>query len=116
MRSPPPPDLITVYTGSHGSVSVLEGILQAEGIPSLVPDRLTKTLDPFITGSSPLDLRLQVPSDRLAGAREIVTRAFPAPKPLAPRRVRVRWLRAIALLVLPTVLLQLLALLDALGI
>jgi hypothetical protein len=115
MRTSPPLDLVTVYSGSHARVVVLEGLLDAEGIPNFVPDRMMKTVDPFLTGSSPLELRLKVPATHLAAARELVARAFPEPEPRAPRSVRIRWLWLAALRLLPIVGVLLLELLDTLG-
>ena len=91
MSTADPRDFVTVYTGSHTRVVVLEGLLEAEGIMSFVPDRMLKTADPFITGANPLDLHLQVPTPDVAAAQELIAREFPVPAPPASRLVRIRW-------------------------
>ena len=65
-------DLVTIYAGAPWRVALIEAELAAEGVPCFVPDRLTKTLDPFITGSNALDLRLEVPENFAADARAIL--------------------------------------------
>lgn len=65
-------DLVTVYYGPIWKILLIEGRLEAEGIPVLVPDRMIKTIDPFITGSNSLDLRLQVPSKYADAARALL--------------------------------------------
>ena len=95
MRSSPLPDLVTVYVGPHARVAVLEGLLAAVGIPSFVPDRMLKTIDPFITGANPLDLRLQVPTQFVArtltllATDETVTRDEAERDPEAARSLEV---------------------------
>lgn len=97
-------DLTTVFAGPPWLVMLLEGRMEAAGIPSFVPDRLVKTIDPFITGASPLDLRLQVPAAHLADARALVEeyeaeerRAAAVPSPEAAELAvdrhgrRIRW-------------------------
>ncbi|MDA1261098.1 MAG: hypothetical protein O3A20_10830 [Planctomycetota bacterium] len=71
-RSDAPLDLVTVYTGPMWRVLLLEGRLLAEGIPVLVPDRMIKTIDPFITGANAFDLRLQVPAENAKAATVII--------------------------------------------
>lgn len=99
MRTEPALEYVTVYCGSHARVTVLEGLLAAEGIPCFVPDRLVKTVDPFITGASALELRLQVPAPFEAAARDVVVQGFPLPEPAAaPRQHRLwRWLALLLL-------------------
>ncbi len=87
MRGTDPHDLTTIYVGSHASVAALEGVLEAEGIPTFVPDRMMKTMDPFITGYAPLELALQVQNCHEAEARALLGQnSPPAPIP-QPRRV-----------------------------
>jgi hypothetical protein len=81
MAQPPPLELVTVFVGSHARVAVLEALLADSGIPCFVPDRITKTMDPFITGVAPLDLRLQVPTPQVSAAMELIGREFPAAAP-----------------------------------
>lgn len=76
-------DLVTVYAGPVWRVLLLEGEFAAEGIPCLVPDRMIKTIDPFITGANALDLRLQVPAEHAEAARALIA-AHAAEKSAAP--------------------------------
>lgn len=102
MRDTQPLELTTVYVGSHASVAALEGLLEAEGIPTFVPDRMTKTADPFITGYAPLELMLQVPNRHEAEARALVAQNSP-PAP-APRATRIAWRWIALLMLLPMVI------------
>ena len=52
--------LVTVHSGSLWEVELLAGLLEGAGIPTFLPDHLTKRVDPFITGANPLTARLQV--------------------------------------------------------
>lgn len=52
--------LVTIHVGSLWEVELVAGRLEAEGIPTFLPDHLTKRVDPFITGANPLQARLQV--------------------------------------------------------
>lgn len=78
-----PADLVLVFAGPVWRVSLLEGRLASAGIPCFVPDRMMKTIDPFVTGGSALDLQLLVPSELLEEAREMVE-AFAAEERPAP--------------------------------
>lgn len=80
MQDEAPLELVTVYSGPVWRVLLLEGRLEAEGIPALVPDRIIKTIDPFITGANALELRLQVPSRHLAAARAVIAEDAPEPR------------------------------------
>jgi hypothetical protein len=113
VRRDPPLEFVTVYVGSHASVTALEGVLEAEGIPTFVPDRLMKSVDPFITGGHPLALSLQVPGPYEQDARALV--ASQSPAPLASRPTRRAWRWAALLLILPIVLILGFELLDRLA-
>lgn len=103
MTTAPPLDLVTIFVGSHERVAVLETVLAAEGIPSFVPDRMTKVWDPFITGAGPFELRLQVPTPHVAAAREIAATFEPlAPARPAAARQRRRWLVVLLLVLGPS--------------
>lgn len=108
MTTAPPLDLVTIYAGSHARVAVLETVLAAEGIPSFVPDRMTKVWDPFITGAGPFELRLQVPTPYVAAAREIAATFEPQRSPM-PTPQRRRWLVVLLLMLGPYALLPLLS-------
>jgi hypothetical protein len=113
MRGTQPLELTTVYVGSHASVAALEGLLEAEGIPTFVPDRMTKTADPFITGYSPLELMLQVPNRHEAEARALV--ALNSPPAPAPRPMRIAWRWIALLMLLPMALAAVAELLEVLN-
>lgn len=89
MRNDPPLELVTVYVGTHARVAALEGLLEAEGIPTFVPDRMMKTMDPFITGYAPLELALQVQNRHEAEARALLGQV-PPPAPI-PQPRRAAW-------------------------
>lgn len=74
----PPLELITVFVGSHSRVSLLEGLLAAEGIPHFVPDRTIAFVYPFFTGANSNELALQVPTPHVPAARALIDREFPA--------------------------------------
>jgi hypothetical protein len=65
---------VTVFTGPPLEVELMQGRLEAEGFLAFQPDRLTKTVDPFITGPNPLEVRLQVPDDAASAARALIER------------------------------------------
>lgn len=100
MAAAPALDLVTVYVGSHARVAVLEALLANSGIPCFVPDRITKTMDPFITGEAPLDLRLQVPTPHVSAALELIGREFPATAPPRSGKSVRGWIWVLMLLVL----------------
>jgi hypothetical protein len=104
MTAAPPLELVTIFTGSHERVVVLESLLAAEGIPSFVPDRMTKVWDPFITGGSPLALCLQVPTPHVAAARAIAVGFETPPAPPAVRSHRRRWVVVLLLILGPSAL------------
>ena len=62
-------DWVNVFAGDPGEVEVLAGRLEAEGYTTFVPDRTTKVVDPFSTGSQPLLWQLQVPRAYAPGAQ-----------------------------------------------
>ena len=65
-------DWVTIFMGEPWRVALLEGELESAGILTLVPDRMIKTIDPFITGANPFALRLQVPNFQCAAALEVI--------------------------------------------
>jgi len=80
---------VTVRVGLPGSIAALRVALEANGIPTFVPDEAMKSWDPFITGANALDSRLQVPSSRLEEARAILDEGReerPAPDPAQQAR------------------------------
>ncbi len=66
---------ITVHVGPPWEVEMLGGMLEQAGFPVFLPDRATKSVDPFITGFAPLSSRLQVPSGEVEAAQEVLRRA-----------------------------------------
>ncbi|MCA8961559.1 MAG: DUF2007 domain-containing protein [Planctomycetes bacterium] len=50
-----------IRTGPIAEVTVLQAVLESEGIPTFVPDQNMKVIDPFITGINAFDVRLMVP-------------------------------------------------------
>jgi hypothetical protein len=77
---------VTVYSGSRSAALVVQTALEARGIPTYLPDEQMKVIDPFITGSNPFDVRLQVPSDLVREAREVL----PPPRAPSVRAVELR--------------------------
>lgn len=78
---------VTIFMGEPWRVALLEGELESAGILTLVPDRVIKTIDPFITGANALDLRLQVPAFQQTAALDLLAQAElerPAPEALTP--------------------------------
>lgn len=63
---------VTVHVASMSQVLVLRALLENSDIPTFVPDESMKTIDPFVTGFSPLEVRLQTPASQVALAREIL--------------------------------------------
>jgi len=64
--------LTTVFAGPLWRVMLMEISFKAEGIACFVPDRLTKIINPFVTGANALDLRLQVSSEHAEAALAVV--------------------------------------------
>jgi len=94
----------TVYTGVPSSIWAHQSALEAEGIPTFVPDEWMKTWDPMVTAPSSLDAQLQVPSSQVDAAREILAvsrvRRVPSDPASQADRIAVRIGFASALLVL----------------
>src|SRR5689334_13126081 len=65
---------VTILEAPRPRVEVVRGLLDAEGIATFVPDDLTKTVDPFITGGNAFTVTLQVPADDLERARAVAAR------------------------------------------
>jgi hypothetical protein len=59
-REDDPNRLVTVHVGPAWEVDLRAMVLTEAGIDIFTPDRMTKAMDPFITGANPLDSRLQV--------------------------------------------------------
>ena len=53
--------MVTVHTGPIWEVQLLQGRLEADGIPAYIPDAGIKQLQPFLTGAGAFAVRLQVP-------------------------------------------------------
>ncbi|MGE3164024.1 MAG: hypothetical protein AB7O52_03905 [Planctomycetota bacterium] len=54
------------------TAGMFRALLEDEGVPTFVPDEFMKTIDPFITGVSPLDVCLQVPAPAATRALEVL--------------------------------------------
>jgi len=80
---------VTVSVGNPGVVMAQRAALEANGIPTFVPDEAMKAWDPLITGANALDSRLQVPASTLEEARRILGQngeARPPPTPIEEAR------------------------------
>jgi len=83
-RKDDPHRLVTVHVGPLWDVELLAMQLEEAGIDAFLPDKMTKTVDPFITGANPLDTRLQVRADDAEQASAIVEEARARLKAAAP--------------------------------
>jgi hypothetical protein len=89
---------VPVFEGSMPEVLVLQSSCEAGGIPTFVPDLNLAYLDTSARGGNIFSLKLMVPEDRLADARELVPEAKrpaipqvePEPSELARMGSRVR--------------------------
>ena len=64
--------MTTIHAGPLWEVQLLQGKLDEEGIPSFIPDELTKRVDPFITGANALNVQLQVRQADVARAEPFI--------------------------------------------
>ena len=80
-RTPDPHRLVTVHAGPAWDVELLAMQLDGAGIDSFQPDKMTKTVDPFITGPNPLSSRLQVRVADAEQATKIIEEARERLKP-----------------------------------
>ncbi len=70
---------ITVFEGPAAKAAFLRGLLESHDIDCVVPDELTKLVDPFITGANPFQVRLQVrEADALRAGEVLTSAAVPA--------------------------------------
>ena len=74
-KTPDPNRLVTVHAGPAWDVELLAMQLDGAGIDSFQPDKMTKTVDPFITGANPLASRLQVRAADAEEATSIIAEA-----------------------------------------
>jgi hypothetical protein len=67
--------LVTVFSGPLWAADLHQGLLEEEGIPTFLPDHVTKRVDPFITGFSPMFARIQVRAEDAERARALLEAA-----------------------------------------
>jgi hypothetical protein len=63
---------VTIFTGAFHEVLATQAVLESNGIPTIMPGALMKSVDPFVTGANPLDAFLQVPISAQPLAAEIL--------------------------------------------
>ena len=80
-RPPDPNRLVTVHAGPAWDAELLAMQLDEAGIDSFLPDKMTKAVDPFITGANPLSSRLQVRAVDFEQASRIIEEARESLKP-----------------------------------
>ena len=78
-----PDRMVTVHAGPAWDVELLAMQLDEVGIASFLPDKMTKAVDPFITGANPLESRLQVRAVDAERAAEVVEAARESLRPAA---------------------------------
>jgi len=84
---------VTVRYGSLAEVGVLRAVLEANGIPTNVPEETLGTMDPFMRGRGTVfDYTLQVPAPCVGEARPLLEAEEPGVEPayseeVGPREV-----------------------------
>lgn len=76
MATPADPNrMVTIHGGPAWDVELLAMQLADAGIDCYFPEKMVRTVDPFITGANPLESRLQVRATDAARATEVIEQA-----------------------------------------
>jgi hypothetical protein len=65
-------DWVMVHSGPSWEIDLLRGVLEDAGIPTRVPDPMTRIVDPFILGPNGLQTPLLVPPGDAERAQEVL--------------------------------------------
>lgn len=64
---------IEVFHGGLAEALIVQSKLEAFDIPTLLPGRSVREIDPFITGAGPLSQTVEVPPEAAERARELIS-------------------------------------------
>lgn len=103
---------VQVFHGGLAEALIVQSKLEAFGIPTLLPGRSVREIDPFITGASPLSQSVEVPPEAADEARVLLAergdgdeeRVEPTPEELESKRLaglgrNLRWAGVFSLMV-----------------